>query len=254
MPEVIYEKRERVAYVTLNRPESLNAYTQALLGTLNEVWKEFDRDPEARVAVLCGRGRAFCAGADLNEVSEQAESTQPREYPVHAGGFLLRKPVVAAVHGHCLAGGLGMALASDIRVASEDATFGLPMVKWGITPAAVLPYLVAAVPLGVAMELAYTGDTIDAQEACRVGLVNEVVAPSQLTDAAERLAKRIAANAPAVVQSAREVVIHSLGQPLPQALRMGQLVNDLLAKEGTAREGSEAWRRRRMKKNGTPNP
>jgi enoyl-CoA hydratase len=229
---VIYEKRGNVAYVTLNRPERMNALGDAVKRGLIDAFVEVRSDPDVRAAVVTGAGeKAFCAGADLKE---RAEGAARRRGGVGADIGALDelptssqivwetyKPVIAAVNGYALAGGCEMALACDIRIASENAQFGLAEVRRGRGAnfgSVLLQYLI---PRGAALQMLLTGDSLGAQEALRLGLVNEVVPLPDLLPTAAALAERIAANAPLSLRRVKELANKSLGVPVLAALKMG---------------------------------
>lgn len=256
-PKVLYEKRGPVAVVTLNRPEAMNAIDLEMWQELVRIWTDFRDDPELRAAVLTGAGeKAFCAGADAKTRGDYYASMTPfqrrdkAEQEPGLGGltrnFPLWKPVIAAVNGHCLAGGLELALACDIRVASESATFGLPEVKFGIIPGAGgtqrLPRLV---PLSKALEMVLTGELITAEEAFRAGLVSRIVPRKDLLPAATALAEKICANGPLAVRAAKEAVYRGLDLPLEEGLRLEQFLAEPLRTSEDAKEGLKAFAERR---------
>ncbi|MGH8324954.1 MAG: enoyl-CoA hydratase/isomerase family protein, partial [Steroidobacteraceae bacterium] len=190
--KILFDKRGAIAYVTINRPERLNACDHESYARLAEVWTEFQEDPALRVAILTGAGeRAFCAGSDIksNYVERPGEEPHNLLFPKM---LALDKPVIAAINGHANGGGLEQALACDIRVAAEHAQFGLGEVRLGWLPGGGgtqrLPRLI---PLGRALELLYTGNRIDAQEALRLGLVDHVVPTNQLIGKCEAIAGEI---------------------------------------------------------------
>jgi enoyl-CoA hydratase/carnithine racemase len=218
---VTFETHGAVAVITIARPESLNALDVASLHELrNHLCEVRDRD-DIRVAVLTGAGtRAFCAGADL-----KGTQTSPAPYPeavfrsvaqsgerglyirlMDLGDLELWKPIVAAVNGHCLGAGLEIALQCDLRIASTNASFGLPEATVGSIPAVSgLHRLLKAVPSAHAMQMVLIGDRIGAADAQRIGLVTETVEPEALADRAIALAMRIASNAPLAVQAVKRL-------------------------------------------------
>ena len=242
-----------ILVVTIDRPEARNAIDRATHQALCETWRSFAADPELRVAVLTGAGdKAFSAGADLKEIGAWYASMTPIERRERSerepglGGLTRNldagKPVIAAIGGHCLAGGLELALACDLRVAAEHATFGLPEVKRGIIPGARgTQRLPRAVPPAVALEMLLTGDPIDAATALRVGLVNRVVPSGQLLDEAMALARRVAACAPLAVAAARAAALRGLHLPLADGLRLEQFYAEPLRQTEDAREGIAAF-------------
>ncbi len=251
------ERLGHVLVVTLDRPEAHNALSLAMTAQLCEVWTTLRDDPELRVAVLTGAGgRAFCAGADLKEIGSWYRAMTPiqrRERAERAPGLggITRnldpgKPVIAAIGGHCLAGGLELALACDVRIAAEHARFGLPEVKRGIMPGAGgTQRLPRAIPLSAALELLLTGDSIDAARALALGLVSRVVPADRLLDEALALARRIAANAPLAVQAARAAALRGLHLPLAEGLRLEQLHAEPLRQTEDAAEGIRAFAEKR---------
>ncbi len=223
---VLYEKTDGIAWLTLNRPERLNAFNVQMRDDLYQAMSAVRDDPEGLVAVLKGAGeRAFCAGADLTEFGTAPSPVIARQvrWERDLWGLILGlpKPLIAAVHGFCLGSGLEMSLCCDLRIASDDAQFGLPEVGLGIIPAAggsqTLPRVIGR---GRALELVLTGDYIDAAEAHRIGLVNRVTTRAGLYPAAESLARRIAAQDPVVVQAAKLAVTRGLDLPLSEGLAL----------------------------------
>ncbi len=203
------ERRGRVEILTLNRPEARNAVSPEVSRAIEAALDDLEADPEIRVIVLTGNGPVFCAGADLKVVA-RGEGMSIETERGGFGGLARRevsKPIVAAVNGPALAGGFELALACDLVVAAESATFGLPEAKRGLLAAAGGPIRLAKrVPLALALEIVMTGDPISAQRAHSVGLVSRVVADGQVVDAAVELAERIMANSPSAVRAARALV------------------------------------------------
>ncbi len=242
-----------VLLVTIDRPDKRNALTLEMGRELCDAWRSFRSDRDLRVAILTGAGdKAFCAGADLTEVGPWYRSMSPLERREHAerepglGGITRNldpgKPIIAAINGHCLAGGLELALACDLRVAAEHATFGLPEVKRGIIPGAGgTQRLPRTIPLAIALELLLTGDAIDAHTALTAGLINRVVPKDELLDAAQALAQRIAVNAPLAVQTARAAALAGMHLPLAEGLRLEQLHAEPLRCTEDAAEGVRAF-------------
>ncbi|HXV62340.1 MAG TPA: enoyl-CoA hydratase/isomerase family protein [Vicinamibacteria bacterium] len=199
---VLYESKQGIAIITLNRPEKLNAMNGDMWGALEATWRRFTNSDD-RVAILTAAGeRAFCVGADLNDPTLEVW----RAIPGHI--VEVDKPVIAAVFGHCLGGGMGLVQFADICVAADDTQFAFPEARVGLAIGGASS-LVARVPHKIAMELMLTGESISAQRAYEVGLVNKVVARERLMEAAMDYAERIAANAPLVLgmlkRYAREV-------------------------------------------------
>ncbi len=253
---IIYEKRGRIAILTINRPEAMNALDPETSDELTKAWVEFRDYPELWVAIVTGAGeKAFCAGADLKRMNEflklsPIERRERREREPGLGGLPrnlpIWKPIIAAINGYCLAGGLELALACDIRIAAEHAQFGLTEVKWGIIPGQGgtqrLPRLI---PIGKALEMILTAEPMDAQEAYRVGLVNKVVPPKDLMPTAIAMAERICENAPLAVRAAKEAVWRGLDLPLGEGLRLEQFLANLVRDTEDVQEGMKAFAERR---------
>ncbi len=240
-----------LAIVTINRPERLNAMDAEHYSALSQAWTKVRDDPEIRVAIVTGAGdRAFTVGADLKSfVSAPAELSKmwltQRDLLLNRG-LEVWKPVIAAVNGHCVGGGMTLLLASDIRIAVEHATFGLAEVKRGVIAGnGGTQRIIKQLPHAIAMEMLLTGDSIDAQTALRWGLVNRVVPAAELMPTALDFAKRIAANAPLAVQAAKELALRSRDLDLASGLRLEQIVNRMLQFSEDAREGPAAFAEKR---------
>ena len=202
-------RRDGVAIVTLNRPEARNAVNGELAQAMEATLDDLEEDGEVQAVVLTGAGGTFCAGADLKTVARGGGA----ELATARGGFAgivtrrFPKPLIAAVNGPALAGGFEIVLTCDLVVAAEGATFGLPEVKRGLFAAAGgLIRLPKRIPLALAAEVALTGDPLDATRAAALGLVNRVVPPDEVIDAALELARRIAANGPLAVRNTLTMV------------------------------------------------
>ena len=256
MSAIIYEKRDRIAYITINRPEAMNALGPDHNNEIVEVWTDFRDDPEVWVAILTGAGdRAFCAGADLKTYTPllgERGSYDVRQDANRMGfggitrGMEIWKPIIAAVNGYALAGGLELALACDIRVASENAQFGCSEVRRGFHHCdggtVRLPLIVG---LGNALKMQLTGEHVDAQEALRIGLVSDVVALSDLMETAERYAGVILRNGPLGVRSAKESMLRSLGRVLEDALRFENILFSTLTRTADYKEGPRSFAEKR---------
>ena len=212
MTVVEFERRDHIALVTLNRPEARNAISPEVSQTMATVLDEIEADSELRAVVLTGRGEVFSAGADLKVVAQGKANDIARG----KGGFAgivtrdFPKPIIAAVNGPALAGGFEIVLSCDLVVAAETARFGIPEVKRGLMAAAGgLVRLPKRIPLAVALELAMTGDPIDAARALQLGLVNRVVPAATVVDEAIALAERIGENSPIAVRNSRRLVLEA---------------------------------------------
>jgi len=220
---VIYEKKGRVAHVTFNRPEVMNAMNTKMHVELREIWEDFRDDDDVWVAILSGAGeRAFATGNDLKESASRDAKARAAERPPFAGitsQYECSKPIIAAVHGYCVAGGFETALACDIIVAADNAIFSLPEVKVGLVAGAGgLHRLARTAPLKATMGLVLTGKRIDATEAYRLGIVNEVVPVDELMPTAERWANEILECAPIAVRMTKEAVLKGLQLPVDEAM------------------------------------
>ena len=256
MTDIRYERRGHVAFITICRPRAMNALGPEQQAEMVEVWGRFRDDAEAWVAIITGEGdRAFCAGADLKTYTpvlaqrDIYDLRQDADRPGFGGitrGLNIWKPIIAAVNGYALAGGLELALACDIRVASENAMFGCSEVRRGFHHCdggtVRLPLIVG---LGNALKMQLTGEQIDAQEALRIGLVSEVTPQADLMPAAERYAEAIAANGPLGVRSAKESMIRSLGRALEDALRFENVLFSTLTRTEDFAEGPQAFAEKR---------
>jgi enoyl-CoA hydratase/carnithine racemase len=226
----LYDKRDLIAHITINRPEVLNALHPPASAELLAIWRDFKEDGNLWVAIFTGAGdRAFSAGMDLKWAAAHEEQRRRDSTPrldVQFGGmtdapasFGCWKPIIAAVNGYALGGGLEMALACDIVVAADHAQFGLPEVKRGLIPGAGgVHRLPRTLPRQVAMRMLLTGQLIDAPEAYRLGLVSEVVPRADLLPAAERWAHQILEASPLAVQAAKQAALLGLDWPLEVAI------------------------------------
>jgi len=223
---IIYQKQADIAYVTLNRPQALNAYNLKMRDELYQVLGAIKDDAEVRVAIFQGAGeRAFCAGADLTEFLTAPSPLIARQARWERdiwGLFLsLPQPLIAALHGYVLGSGIEIALCCDIRLASDDVQFGLPEPQLGIIPAAggsqTLPRVIGGAK---ALEILLSGRWLKADEAKRLKLVNRVVPRNELFSEAEKLAKKIAGFDPAAVASAKQAIVRGIDLSLEQGLRL----------------------------------
>src|SRR3954466_2533983 len=234
LSSVLYEKRDRIAYVTINRPEAKNAIDPETHDALWRTWEDFRDDDSVDVAILTGTGDAFCAGADLKKfIPPRIQNMTPRDVRDNVAeglGGLTRglhriyKPVIAAVNGWALAGGFETALACDIRIASERAMFGSFEVRRGYHHGdGGIVRLVNTCGSGVALEMLLTGEPIDAQRALQCNLVSRVVPHDRLMEEAELTARHILRNSQRAVRSAKETILDVIGRPLDDQLKIEAL-------------------------------
>lgn len=244
---VLVDRDGPVGVVTLNRPKVLNALSPALVGELNDALSHLDADPEVRAAVLTGGPRVFAAGADIGDMAERSPIDQLQRDQTGRWGPIaaFTKPLIAAVNGYCLAGGLELALICDIRVASERARFGTPEVKWNLLHGFGAQLLPGIVGFNNAMYLLLTGRFIDAHEAHRIGLVQEVVAPDRVLPRARELAEEICANAPMAVRMTKELALRSRDLTLADGIRLYQALNRIVEASADLEEGTRAFAEKR---------
>lgn len=249
---ILLEVSDGIATVTLNRPEAMNSLDPETLVGLNETFQRINQDSEVRVVILTGAGeRAFCSGSDLKRTMPPKESfaelTFARQLPYYPfAGMDIDKPVICAINGYALAGGMELALLSDIRIAATNAEFSQSEVRVGSIPAAGgtqrLPRMVGR---SDAMLMMLTGDRIDAQAALRMGLVSQVVAPEDLMGAARAIASRIASNAPLSVRAIKRLVRDGMEMPLTAAIQTEQFVLGVLRDSQDRIEGRKAFQEKR---------
>ena len=248
-PPVLWARDGAVGVVTLNRPHALNALTVELVEELEECLDEAERDPAVRAVVIAGSGeKAFCAGADLETLErEYAGGSEPDElvealHRVYGRLERLERPVLAAVHGYCLGGGLELMLTADLCIAADNARFGLPEVNVGALPGAGgtqrLPRLIGP---RRAKELMFTGELIDASEAHRIGLVNRVVPAASLLAEATAVAAGIAEKAPLALRKIKEAVNGGLDLDLEAGLALERVCHVFLRETEDRREGVSAF-------------
>jgi enoyl-CoA hydratase len=260
-PHLRYEKRDGVALLTMNRPEKRNALSPEMLVRLAEAWRDVRDDDSVRVAVLTGAGdAAFCAGADLgrliplltrqrgadDEWDERLLADRSAFSDGLLRGFELLKPVIAAIQGDALAGGTELVLATDLRIAAEGCTLGLTEVARGLIPGGGgVSRLPRQIPYCKAMEVLLIGDRMPVEEAWRIGLVNEVVASSEVLPRALAMASRITENGPLAVRAVKDAVRRSDGLPLAEALRIESEVGVPVFTSNDAIEGPMAFMEKR---------
>jgi len=256
---IIYEKRNRVAYITINRPEARNAIDAETGQALSQAWQDFRDDDEVWIAVLTGAGeKSFSAGADLKSLipnlsrvstsgnGASAERANDGGFGGITRGFECWKPMIAAINGHCIAGGFEMMLACDLRIAVENATFGLAEVRWGIIPGAGgTQRLPRSSPLAKAMEIILTGEPISAQEAYRLGLINKVVPQGELMNEVDRLVGTLLERGPLALRAAKQAILQGLNMSMEEGMQLEQRLFRYLLGTEDAREGPRAFAEKR---------
>lgn len=247
---VEYREEGKIALITINRPDAYNALNVQVMKELSESLKSFRDNPELWVGIITGTGeKAFSAGADVKEMFSFLEQTRdnPWNFPAtHFRALELWKPLIAAVNGLALGGGLEVALACDIRLASENARFGLPEVNLGVIPGwgatQRLPRIVSS---SKAAELLFMGKPIDAQEAYRIGLVNKVVPKEQLMSTAKEWAEDICKVGPLAIRAAKEAMVRGFGTDLENGLRLERSLFYSLLNSEDYHEGVKAFLEKR---------
>ncbi len=248
---LIYEKKDKLAYFTLNRPEALNSFDPELAEEFSRALIDFRDDPDAWVAIVTGAGeRAFSAGADLvkmiPKLMDKKASPPYREPPTIMRGLDIWKPFIAAINGAALGGGMELALACDIRIAAEHATFGQPEVRWSVIPGwGGTQRLPRVIPLAKAAEMLLTGKPIDAKEALRVGLINAVVPKDKLMATAEDMARGICELGTLGVRACKEAMMRGLSMSLDAGLHLEKMLFDSLKHTEDVEEGPRAFKEKR---------
>ncbi|HXQ21342.1 MAG TPA: enoyl-CoA hydratase-related protein [Candidatus Acidoferrales bacterium] len=260
-PAVLYEKSDGIAVVTMNRPEVRNAINPEMLCRLADAWQDINDDVEVRVAILTGAGdKAFCAGADLDRLVRMMQGLRPPEndfderikndYTIIYKGLLrnyqVTKPIIAAIRGFCVAGGTEILSTTDIRIAGDDARFGLAEVKWSLFPmGGSTVRLPRQISYCNAMEILLTGEQFSAERALQMGLINKVVPPNQVMPDARRYAAILNANGPLAVQAVKRSVVTTFDLPMEQALEKEMEIGVPVSMSEDCREGTKAFKEKR---------
>lgn len=243
MALVEYEVRQKIAYITLNRPEKMNAINFQMKDELLAGLHRYRDDRDAWVAIVSGNGRAFCPGIDLIEMSVAAAAEVDRLY---LDILSVMKPLVCCVHGFCLAQGEGIAFCCDIRVAAEDTQFGWPQAKRGISSISGPSFAAHHLPLGYAFEYLFTGDFFGAEQAYRFGIVNRVVPRDKLIATGEDIANKILQCAPLAVSAMKEAVLRGLSVPLADRMHTASVILSHVLRTQDAQEGLRAFAEKRQ--------
>lgn len=245
---IIYEKKDRVAYIIINRPEVNNAINGKTNEELYKAWNDFRDDPNCWVAIFSGTGdRSFSSGADLTDMENLRKSIDGG----HSFGGITKdfetwKPIIAAVNGSAFGGGVEMMLACDIRIASHKAKFGLTEVRWGMIPGAGgTQRLIRNVPKCLAFEMLLLGKIIDAEEAYRIHLVNKIVAPQDVMLIATNLAKDMCEVAPLAMRAGKEAMTRGLTMSLEEGFNLESFLVKTLRETDDVKEGIRAFKEKR---------
>jgi enoyl-CoA hydratase/carnithine racemase len=250
-PTILYEKRNGIAYSTLNRPDSLNALNRELGAGLREALADFRDDPEVLLAIMTGAGgRAFSSGMALKERAQLDAAAERRTGAAQGGGSFVDQgvfePMIAAIDGFCVAGGLELSLQCDIRIATRKSEFGLPEPRWSLLPGYGLHNLSRMVPLGEALYMQLTGRRIDSARAYQIGLIQEVVEDrDQLFETAERIADEIKLCAPLAVQATKQIVYDGRSLPVEYSQKLSAPIAQRIQATEDAIEGPRAFSEKR---------
>lgn len=249
MGTILYQKEGGIAVITFNRPEAMNALTFDATEELANTWLDFRDDPQILVAIITGAGdKAFCAGLDLKEAGALIEdpTLASRQYQAYLRDLEIWKPIIAAINGHALGGGTELALACDIRIASENATLGLTEPRWGLIPGmGGTQRLPRAIPVGLALEMLLTGKRINAQEALKFGLVNKVVPLAELMAAAKEIAQQICECSPVAIRAIKEAVKRGIDMSLQHGLAFEAALTSQVFRSPDVKEGIAAFQQKR---------
>jgi len=251
---------EHIAVVTLNRPSAKNAISPEMAVKLTRAWQRLAKDPQIRVVILTGTGDCFCSGADLARLitlisgARKPEDEWDEELGKDPGiskkallrNNILQKPVISAVNGHAIAGGMELLQGTDIRVCSKEAKFGLQEPKWGLFPSGGSTVrLPAQIPFAIAMEILLTGNLIDANRALQCGIVNYVVDKEKVMEKSLELARTVAGNAPSAIQAIWKSTRECLGLPEKDALDKELEISRPVFAHPNAKEGPRAFKEKR---------
>jgi len=251
MAKLIYEIKDRIARITINRPEAMNAMDAEVYAELSKAWIDVRDNPDVWVAIVTGAGeKAFTAGADLKSFIPgqrgKADFWLTQKNMILNRGLEVWKPVIAAVNGYCLAGGVTLLFATDIRIAAEHAVFEISEVKRGILPGnGGTQRALRQLPYAIAMEMLLLGRRLTAQEALTYGLINRVVPMSELMTTAEEYARRLCDNGPLALRAVKELAIRSQSVPLEHGLRLEESFQEFLRTTEDAKEGPRAFAEKR---------
>jgi enoyl-CoA hydratase/carnithine racemase len=249
MSEIIYEKKGKIAYITLNRPEKLNAITAEMSCELGRIWSDFRDEDNLWVAILSGVGESFCAGSDLKEIEERGEFAMGKSlifgnHPIGPNNYSVWKPIICLLQGLIIGSGVWLALESDIRIAAQNARFALPEPKVGIP--VVFSYLLPRhMPQTIANELLLTGKSISAQRAYEVGLINRVVPVEQLMSEGGAIANTLCENAPLALRAEKQLIRQTHNMDDGSALALTEQLFISVRNSTDAKEGIRAFLEKR---------
>ena len=251
MPEIEYEKRGNIAYIRLNRPQSLNAINRSMGNALIDIWLDFREDKDIWVGILSGNGKSFCAGADVKEMErgkwEFRQSLLFGDKPIGPSNYRVWKPIIAATQGHVNGAGLWLALEADIRISADNALFGTREAKVNI-PALVAPFLPDYLPRGIVSEILFTAKPINAQRAYQIGLVNKIVSESELMSEATKVAEEICACGPLSIWASKEMLLRTRDMDYQSALSLVEKISPPVWNSEDSVEARRAFMEKRKPK------
>ena len=245
---ILYRIEDRIAFITLNRPDAMNALTREMLRRWKEIIEDFNNNPEPLVAIVRGAGdRAFSTGADLKERASKnaAGEDKKREPRTPKLPLLPEKPSIAAINGYCVAGGLELALQCDIRIATPKSQFGMPEPRWSLPGGYGLHMLSRMIPLGEALQIQLTGERIGAERAYQIGLIQRLVPEDRLDAEARAIADSVLLCAPLAVKAIKRTVMAGRDLPLAEAWKLADGLVAELGRTADAEEGPQAFAEKR---------
>ncbi|MSQ15266.1 MAG: enoyl-CoA hydratase/isomerase family protein [Dehalococcoidia bacterium] len=246
---IIYQKEDGIATVTFNRPAALNAFDSQMRREMSQVWLDLEKDDEVLVGIVTGAGRAFCSGLDLKEAASRERSGQePQERDVPFGELIptmVTKPLIAAVNGAAAGGGLGLMLACDVAICSEEAVFVAPFAARGLMDAQTLTLLTRKVPPVWAMWMALSAERFDAQTAVRIGLVKEVLSKDDLIPRATEMAERLTSHSQEALKAIKEKMLAALNGTVADAVKQVGPMEEALRNSSARQEGMSAFAEKR---------
>ena len=244
--EVLYKVENGIAFITLNRPDKLNAINPEMREMLWDAFQDVKHNSNVRCAIVTGNGKAFSTGHDLVAMANARANEGPSTGDLYVVQSNIWKPIISAINGICLAQGCGIALGSDIRIASNEAQFGWPQAKRGISSVSGPALLSQVVPRNIAFEILFTGDFLSAEKALELMLVNHVVEPDQVLPTAIALAEKIIANAPLSLAAIKEASVNGAAMDLERRVAYAQLKRDNVLNSEDAQEGVKAFAEKRQ--------
>lgn len=246
MGMIDYEVKNRIAFITLNRPERFNAYEKSFFREMPEVWRKFRDDKDASVAIIMGaKGKAFCVGYDLDsgELSLDELKKSPMIVPTRHN---IWKPIIAAIQGYCVAGGFWIASGCDLRIASESAEFGIPEAKWNIFSVLNVPEpMYQNLPPAIALELLFVAERISARRLYEIGFLNRVVPDEMVLDTATEYARKICENGPISIKMDKELFYKSREMNRAQMEELNWKLQGEILKSEDSIEATNAYREKR---------